>query len=136
MTTTDYIIFNSTARKIEYYQENNFDKYVILDYIDGIINQVSKCDLCSNELTKHLFDFKQKVLLGKRVWIMNKHVYLEEVTNKFKDLLEEDFKNNKITEDEYMRMQKNVQALSEKLSSGQMLRCALSEVVSYTKNLV
>ena len=32
---------------------------------------------------------------------MNKHVYLEEVTNKFKDLLEEDFKNNKITEDEY-----------------------------------
>ena len=43
---------------------------------------------------------------------------------------------SEITEDEYMRMQKNVQALSEKLSSGQMLRCALSEVVSYTKNLV
>lgn len=32
---------------------------------------------------------------------MNKHLYLEEVTNKFKSLLEEDFKNNKITEDEY-----------------------------------
>lgn len=50
MTNTDYIIFNSTARKIEYYQENNFDKYVILDYIDDVINQVSNCDLCSNEL--------------------------------------------------------------------------------------
>ena len=33
---------------------------------------------------------------------MNKHIYLEEVTCKFKDLLEEDFKNNKITEDEYI----------------------------------
>ena len=32
---------------------------------------------------------------------MNKQPYLKEVTCKFKDLLEEDFKNNKINEDEY-----------------------------------
>jgi hypothetical protein len=65
MTSTDYIIFNSTARKIEYFQENNFDKYVILDYVDGIINMVRKSDLCSDELLRHLFDMRQKVVLGK-----------------------------------------------------------------------
>lgn len=65
MTSTDYIIFNSTARKIEYFQENNFEKYVILDYVDGIINMVRKSDLCSDELLRHLFDMRQKVVLGK-----------------------------------------------------------------------
>ena len=65
MTSTDYIIFNSTARKIEYFQENNFDKYVILDYVDGIINMVRKSDLCSDELLRHLFDMRQKEVLGK-----------------------------------------------------------------------
>ena len=67
MTKTDYIIFNSTARKIEYFQENNFDKYVILDYVDGAINTVRKSDLCSDELLRHLFDMRQKVVLGKKV---------------------------------------------------------------------
>ena len=67
MTTTDYIIFNSTARKIEYFQENNFDKYVILDYVDGVINTVRKSDLCSDELLRYLFDMRQKVVLGKMV---------------------------------------------------------------------
>ena len=68
MTKTDYIIFNSTARKIEYFQENNFDKYVILDYVDGVINTVRKSDLCSDELLRHLFDMCQKVVSGKKVW--------------------------------------------------------------------
>ena len=67
MTKTDYIIFNSTARKIEYFQENKFDKYVILDYVDGVINTVRKSDLCSDELLRHLFDMRQKVVLGKKV---------------------------------------------------------------------
>ena len=67
MTKTDYIIFNSTARKIEYFQENNFDKYVILDYVDGVINTVRKSDLCSDELLRYLFDMRQKVVLGKMV---------------------------------------------------------------------
>ena len=67
MTKTDYIIFRSTARRIEHFQENNFDKYVIIDYVNGIINKVRNCDLCSDELLKHLFDMKQKVILGKRV---------------------------------------------------------------------
>ena len=67
ITKTDYIIFNSTARKIEYFQENNFDKYVILDYVDGVINTVRKSDLCSDELLRHLFDMRQKVVLGKMI---------------------------------------------------------------------
>ena len=67
MTKTDYIIFNSTARKIEYFQENNFDKYVILDYVDGVINTVRKSDLCSDELLRYLFDMRQKVVLGKMI---------------------------------------------------------------------
>lgn len=67
MTRTDYIVFKSTANRIEYYQENNFDKYVILDYVDGVINQVRKSELCTDELLRHLFDMRQKVLLGKRV---------------------------------------------------------------------
>ena len=67
MTKTDYIIFNSTARKIEYFQENNFDKYVILDYVDGVINAARKSDLCSDELLRCLFDVRQAVVLGKEV---------------------------------------------------------------------
>lgn len=67
MTKTDYIIFGSTVKRIEYYQENNFDKYIILDYVDGIINMVRKSDLCSDELLRQLFDIRQKVILGKRV---------------------------------------------------------------------
>ena len=67
MSKTDYIIFKSTVNKIEYYQENKFDKYVIIDYIDGIINKVRKCEFCSDELLRHLFDVRQKVLLEKRV---------------------------------------------------------------------
>ena len=67
MTKTDYIIFGSTVKRIEYYQENNFDKYIILDYVDGIIIMVRKSDLCSDELLRQLFDIRQKVILGKRV---------------------------------------------------------------------
>ena len=66
MTKTDYIIFKSTANRIEYYQNNNFDKYVIIDYVDGVINKVRSCDLCSDELLRYLFDIRQKVLLGKK----------------------------------------------------------------------
>lgn len=67
MTKTDYIIFRSTCSRIEYYQENNFDKYVILEYIDHVIDKVRKSDLCSDELLRHLFDKRQKVLLGKKI---------------------------------------------------------------------
>ena len=65
MTKTDYIIFNSTARKIEYFQENNFDKYVILDYVDDMIIKVREKE--SEELLRLLFDVRQHVVLGKEI---------------------------------------------------------------------
>ena len=67
MTKTDYIIFRTTANRIEYYQNNNLNKYLILNYVDGIINAARKSDLCSDELLRHLFDMRQKVVLRKKV---------------------------------------------------------------------
>ncbi len=67
MTKTESLVYKRTITKIEYFQKSNFDKYVILDYIDGIINQVHKSELCSDELLRHLFDIRQKVLLGKKI---------------------------------------------------------------------
>ena len=67
MTKTENVILNSIKARVSYFQKNNFDKYVILDYIDGVINQVRKSELCSDELLRHLFDVRQKVLLGKEV---------------------------------------------------------------------
>lgn len=67
MTKTDYIIFKSTANRVEYFQENKFDKYVIIDYVDGVINKVRSCELCTDELLTHLFDIRQKVLLDKKI---------------------------------------------------------------------
>ena len=67
MTKTDYIIFRTTANRIEYYQNNNLNKHLILGYVDGIINAVRKSDLCSDELLRHLLDIRQKVVLGEKV---------------------------------------------------------------------
>ena len=67
MTKTDYIIFRTTANRIEYYQNNNLNKHLILGYVDGIINAVRKSDLCSDELLRCLFDVRQQVVLGKEV---------------------------------------------------------------------
>ena len=69
MTNMDYLIFKTITNRIVYYQEKNFDKYVILDYMDGMINSIRKGELYSDELLRHLFDIRQKVLLGKEVKI-------------------------------------------------------------------
>ena len=69
MTKTENIILNSTKGRVKYFQERNFDKYVILEYVDGVINKVRGSELCSNELLRHLFGVRQKVLLGKEVKI-------------------------------------------------------------------
>lgn len=68
MTKTENAILNSIIRRVIYFQKQNFDRYVILDYIDGGINSVRKSN-CSDELLRHLFDIRQKVLLGKEVKI-------------------------------------------------------------------
>lgn len=69
MTNMDYLIFKTITNRIVYYQEKNFDKYVILDYMDGMINSIRKGELYSDELLRHLFDIRQKVLLDKEVKI-------------------------------------------------------------------
>ena len=69
MTETDNLIFRVTVNRIKYYQQKNFDKYVILDYVDGVINSIRKGELYSDELLRYLFDIRQKVLLGKEVKI-------------------------------------------------------------------
>ena len=69
MTETDNLIFRVTVNRIKYYQQKNFDKYVILDYVDGVINSIRKGELYNDELLRHLFDIRQKVLLDKEVKI-------------------------------------------------------------------
>lgn len=67
MTKAENLKLNLTVSKVKYFQENKFDKYVIIDYIDGVINQARKSESYSNELLRHLFNVRQKVLLEKRV---------------------------------------------------------------------
>lgn len=69
MTKTENIIFRSTVSRVIYFQKNNFDKYVILDYVDGVVNKARKSSICSDELLRQLFDIRQKVLLEKEVKI-------------------------------------------------------------------
>lgn len=69
MTKTENIIFRSTVSRVIYFQKNNFDKYVILDYVDGVVNKARKSSICSDELIRQLFDIRQKVLLEKEVKI-------------------------------------------------------------------
>ena len=65
MTSTEKVIYNSTVTRIRYFQKNKFDKYVILDYVDGMIKKVR--DKESDDLLRLLFDVRQSVLLGKEV---------------------------------------------------------------------
>ena len=65
MTKTENVILNSIKARVSYFQKNNFDKYVIIDYIDGNITR-TRCKI-SDELLRHLFDIRQKVLLGKNI---------------------------------------------------------------------
>lgn len=68
MTSVEKAILSSIIRRVIYFQKQNFDRYVILDYIDGAINSVRKSN-CSDDLLRYLFDTRQKVLLGKEVKI-------------------------------------------------------------------
>lgn len=69
MTNTEKVLYHKIIKSVVYYQENKFDKYVILEFVDGMINQVRRSDLCTDELLSHLFDVRQKVVLGKEVKI-------------------------------------------------------------------
>lgn len=65
MTSTEKVIYNSTVTRVKYFQKNKFDKYVILDYVDGIIKKVREKE--SDELLRLLFDVRQRVVLDKEV---------------------------------------------------------------------
>lgn len=67
MTSTENAILNSIIRRVIYFQKQKFDKYVILDYVDNNITRM-RCKI-SDELLRHLFDVRQKVLLDKEVKI-------------------------------------------------------------------
>ena len=65
MTSTEKLILTTTAKKINDYLEKGYDKYVITDYIEGIILLVRT--KYSGELLRALFNLRQQFLLGKEV---------------------------------------------------------------------
>lgn len=65
MTKTEKLILTTTAKKINDYLEKGYDKYVIADYIEGIILLVRT--KYSDELLRALFDLRQQFMLGKKV---------------------------------------------------------------------
>lgn len=67
MTKTENIILNSVKERVIYYQKNNFDKYIILDYIYGSITLMHS--KISDKLLSQLFDICQEVMRDKEVKI-------------------------------------------------------------------
>ena len=65
MISTERVVLSATVRRVNYYREQNFDKYVILEYVDSAIVKVR--GNCSDELLRCLFDVRQQVVLGKEI---------------------------------------------------------------------
>ena len=65
LTSTERVVLRATVRRVNYYREQKFDKYVILDYVDSAIRKVR--GHCSDELLRCLFDVRQYVVLGKEI---------------------------------------------------------------------
>ena len=65
LTSTERVVLSATVRRVNYYREQNFDKYVILEYVDSAIIKVR--GNCSDELLRCLFDVRQQVVLGKEI---------------------------------------------------------------------
>ena len=56
---------HATIEGIKYMQKMNFDKYVILNNLDSIIEKLRIN--ASNEFINSLFDIRQKVVLDKEI---------------------------------------------------------------------
>ena len=65
MTSTERVVLRATVKRVNYYREQKFDKYVILEYVDSAIRKVGR--YCSDELLRCLFDVRQAVVLGKEI---------------------------------------------------------------------
>ena len=55
----------ATIEGVKYMQEMNFDKYVILNNLDNIVEKLRIN--ASNDFISCLFDIRQKVLLDKEI---------------------------------------------------------------------
>ena len=65
MTSEEKTILTKTVKRVNYYLEERYDKYVILEYIDNVI--VSTRTKYSDELLRALLNLRQQFLLGKEV---------------------------------------------------------------------
>ena len=55
----------ATIERVKFMQEMNFDKYVILNNLDNIVEKLRIN--ASNDFIKCLFDIRQKVVLDKQI---------------------------------------------------------------------
>ena len=55
----------ATIERVKFMQEMNFDKYVIVDNLDNIVEKLRVN--ASNDFIKCLFDIRQKVVLDKEI---------------------------------------------------------------------
>ena len=58
MNSEEKTILTKTAKRLNYYLEKRYDKYVILEYIDNVI--VSTRTKYSDELLRALFNLRQQ----------------------------------------------------------------------------
>ena len=56
---------HATIESIKYMQEMKFDKYVILNNLDSIIEKLRVN--ASNDFISYLFDIRQKIVLDKEI---------------------------------------------------------------------
>ena len=65
MRNYEKIIMQATIESIKYMQKMKFDKYVILNHLDSIIEKLRVN--ASNDFINYLFDIRQKVVLDKEI---------------------------------------------------------------------
>ena len=65
MRNYENLRIRETILAIKYMQKMNFDKYVILNNLDSMIEKVRVN--ASNDFIRCLFDIRQKVLLDKEI---------------------------------------------------------------------
>ena len=65
MRNYENLRIRETIIAIKYMQKMKFDKYVILNYLDSIIEKLRVN--ASNDFINYLFDIRQKVVLDKEI---------------------------------------------------------------------
>ena len=65
MNNKEKLILDKSVIKVNYLLEQKFDKYIILEYIDGIITISS--NKYSDELVRCLIDLRQQFLCIKEI---------------------------------------------------------------------